>query len=63
MEHLHVLTEKWNSLKGCPEHITGDFYFMWCKSLRSLEDGPKVVNGDFNCNSCRNLASLENGQK
>lgn len=45
------------SLKGCPNHITGDFY---CNDneIDTLIGGPSIVDGDFICNR-NNLTTLE----
>lgn len=49
---------KLESLEGCPEVVTGDFWINNCKSLKSLKGAPKEVGGSFVCSGCP-LESLE----
>lgn len=49
---------KLESLEGCPEVVTGDFWINNCKSLKTLKGAPKEVGGRFVCSGCP-LESLE----
>ena len=43
-----IYNKKRNSLEGCPNHITGDFYCN-TNNLTSLVGGPQKVDGYYNC--------------
>ena len=43
--------------------VSGSFYCVDCKSLKTLEGAPERVDGNFNCGWCDSLTSLEGAPK
>ena len=43
--------------------VSGSFYCIDCKSLKTLEGAPERVDGNFNCGWCDSLTSLEGAPK
>ena len=43
--------------------VSGGFYCIDCKSLKTLEGAPERVDGNFNCGWCDSLTSLEGAPK
>jgi hypothetical protein len=39
--------KKLTSLKGCPHHVGGTFWFKNNRIIRTLEDGPTTVDGNY----------------
>ena len=55
---INITRRRLESLVGCPEVVSGDFFCARNDELQNLVGGPKHVTGDYSCGSNK-ITSLE----